>query len=262
MKSREPRKPRTPSVTDATPPLRRSWHDFGLLELVPEFQKDVTELRIKYSIPSQGFVTDDEKSKIGYDNYDLDAESKANVLADENLKKLGDFHRNSLPNTPEPKKKEFQIDIEKLGDKFRLPYYFYHSSLYGLAWYVLRNRVAMPDRRWEIIHDPIDESRNVKVRYAMLRVYQPLTEDEAEEAFATLNNTLKELQPESFSTQHRIHSSTERNLAKVSRMIECTRGDPNWLPKTSAERELLRSTRERAIALFGFDILPQGNSRS
>jgi hypothetical protein len=60
MKSREKRP--LPPMTAAPQSTRRNWRIFMLLEMVPEFKRDIANIRAKFGIPLRGYITDHEKS--------------------------------------------------------------------------------------------------------------------------------------------------------------------------------------------------------
>ena len=143
-----------------------------------------------------------------------------------------------------------------------MPYNLYGNSSYGISWYVLRNRISVQDQNWIIDTDLIDESRAMPMRWAAIRAFLPLDEDEAKEAVAELNKTLREQMPKGVVKPRRIYESTELHLCEVVEMLNTEKevaGDR--IAQTNRETKLLEGADDLAIDLFGYSIRPDSNGR-
>lgn len=230
-----------------------------LLEMVPEFKRDIANIRAKFGIPLRGYITDHEKSPHRYE-YDRTEEDRANREADAKLKTLGDFFDGANSFTKRGREmKEFQREVYRLGDKFRLPYNFYHSSIYGLPWLIVRNRLFAPERNWEIETDLIQNDRALPLRWASIRAYMPLDDTEAKEAVEELNQTLRGNLPKPLIEERRMNKQSERLLGQVEGLLERAHGDDDWIPKSDRERKLLERADVLARDLFGYGIRPDTN---
>lgn len=248
-------------MIDAPQSTRRNWRIFMLLEMVPEFRKDVANLRAKHGIPIRGYITDYERSPYRHE-YDRAAEERSNKDAIEKIKALGHFldtaHTAPL-RKPHAEMRLFQKDIFKIGEKFRLAYNLYHSSNYGLAWLIVRNRVAVPERNWEIEADLIYQDRPLPLRHASIRAYMPLDDAESSEAIAELNNVLRGHLPKQLGENRRMHKRSEKQLSQVESLLETTYGQDDWVPKSDRERKQLERADALARELFGYGIHPDSN---
>lgn len=212
----------------------------GLLELVPEFQKEVHEVRRAFAIPPNGYITDHEKNSLRHD-YDADDEARVNRDADRKLKQLAAT--------------DFERKVFKIGEKFGLPLNLYNDSICGISWYILRNRIIVPAENWVIETEPIDPGRPIKMRWATIRAYAPLDKQEATSAIQALNKKLREYQPEPLSGKKRIKGSPEARWNEVSLLLEeAAEKGSDYLPQTDRQRQLLERADTLARDIFGYGI--------
>ena len=83
----------------------------------------------------------------------------------------------------------FNQGVIAIGEKFRLPYNLYNDWMYGIAFYVLTNRIRVPNVNWELDSDKPKGSR--KPRWVGIRIYAPLNADEIKGA----SRSLKQVYP-------------------------------------------------------------------
>ncbi len=185
----------------------------ALLELVDEFQKEISELRKAVGIPPRGIQPDLEK----YDG--KTADTKAIDQAWEQGMRLGYFAPESDRVQKDRKRKPFELGVVHIGEKFRLPLNLYNRINSGVAWYALTNHIVVPEDNWEIETEFGDGKRSILHRWAAIKAYTPLDEKEAERAVKALNKSLAEILPTALSSPKKVKSTLERNLQEVAEMI-------------------------------------------
>lgn len=251
MKSREKKRRKT-----APTAAGRNGKLFLLLTAVPEFQKDVADLRKRFRIPPRGYITDHEKNpRYEYDRKD---QERADRDADKKLDELGTFY--SRPFSPEfdaarTKNKPFEAEIRRIGEKFRLPYNLYSDSICGLAWYVVRGLITVVERNWDLDTDIRHDERALPVRWAVIRAYLPLDEMEATEAINELNTALRDALPAALGKRRRLKEDPAKYLDQIALMLEqedLPAGDR--IPKSDRERALLKRADQLAMELFGYGL--------
>ena len=225
-----------------------------LLEMVPEFQKDIAELRQHFGIPRSGYR---------YDNVDDLPENRARKTreqlrqtVDKKVETIGGYF---MPPRTDAENMSFEIDPEslkgwayKIGEKFCLPYNLYNSAFWGVGHYALWNEILLLPRNWELLNDPRDGNRSLMVRWVAIRAYAPLDEDESREAIATLNSTLRQNFPVALGKQRRVHSTDEDNLAYVAQIIEQRKNGVKSF--SDGSRKKLERANGLARALFGYSL--------
>lgn len=230
-----------PSMKTARASTRRNWQLMILLELVLEFQKEVSKVRAQFGIPLQGMITDHEKNALRYE-YNEAEEYKINREADKKLSSLGEFFTYPLAFGTEPEEKPFQKEIIRIGEKFGLPYNLYSGSMYGVSWYILRNRISVPESNWNLETD-LDN------RWVGIRAYSALDKKEAEEAIAELNRELSK------GKRRRMKTDTERNLFEVVELITSKQENINdRVPSNAKQRSLMTRKNKLAKELFGYGL--------
>lgn len=252
MKSREERD--IPPMTDASQATRRNWQILIVLEQVPEFQKEVQAIRKRFGIPERGFITDYERNPHHFE-YDPHEESRVTHEADSKRDSLGLFTIRPLALGEKPMS-DFRREIIRIGEKFRLPFNLYADSLYGLTWYVLRNRISVPAQNWNIDNDLVISNRTLPMRWAVIRAYQPLDDAEAKEAITELNKTLREHLPMALGKSRRMKADTERHLFEVVELLTSEKPERagDRVAASGQKRALLKRANKLAKELFGYGI--------
>ena len=250
MKSRDKKRLKEAAST------RRNYRVMALLMMVPEFQQEVREVRRRFKIPPRGYITDyDRNADLNpYDQMDVE---RANRDSDAKLKQLGFFVEWPFAlRDSAPAPSEFQRKVIRIGEKFCLPYNFYKDSSYGIAWYIIRGRVAFPEQNWEIDTDLQISDRALPIRWAVIRAYSPLDDVEAKEAIHELNEILKRGMPKALAKERRIKRDSEKRLDEINDLLEIDpaleRGDR--VPKNDRQRTMLKRANELAKDLFGYGI--------
>lgn len=251
MKSRDKKRLKEAAST------RRNYRVMALLMLVLEFQQEVREARKRFKIPPRGYITDYDRNASLHPYDQKDAE-RANRDSDAKLKQLGFFMEWSLAlRDSAPTPSEFQREVIRIGEKFRLPYNFYKDSSYGIAWYIIRGLAAFPEQNWEIDTDLYISDRALPIHWAVIRAYSPLDDVEAKKAIHELNETLKRGIPKALAKERRIKRGSEKRLDEINELLEIDltleRGDR--VPKNDRQRTMLKRANELAKDLFGYGIL-------
>ena len=114
----------------------------------------------------------------------------------------------------------FIFEINRIGEKFRLPHNLYNSSFFGVGHYALANHWLLPPQNWELQTDIKDNERELPIRWVAIRAYGPLDGEEAKAAILALNNALKRCLPEAHVAERRVHDNGEKRLAEVAKMLE------------------------------------------
>lgn len=165
-----------------------------LLTSSEEFKTDVAEIRKTSSIPSNGFPNNEEAKK--WNNKLLQNEAKLN---------------------------EFQDRIEKITDKYRLPY----SFLEAIKFYVYFDRITsvyLPSSSFAFSVNP--SGRKNKAKWVELKTYARLTEKEIREAIKILREMQDYYLPPNLSRDIRVHKNidhaikAEKEMAKKKRKTE------------------------------------------
>lgn len=179
---------------------------FQLLVMIPEFQRDITSLRKQFGIPSTGFDTDvAARKKIG---------QNSQVKNDE----LGFFHVMPLAHGfGEPNPNPFQVEVIRIGEKFKLPYNFYYSAVLGVAWYAVRGIIALMERNWLIEYDT-----HTPKRWVGIRAFSHMDKRQIRRAVSEMNKEIMNHMPEPLSADVRTRTNIENDLVIISEMIDRT----------------------------------------
>lgn len=160
---------------------------FSLLLRVPEFKKDVKNIRKQFQIKDEGFKWGGKellewanKENIWYYQIDEDEDS-----GDWPLVSASDTRRDFPSN-------KFEKSLYELGSKYRLPFNFYGFPYTGLARFILSNDTDEPPKNYDI---DFRDFKNDGFMWTSLVVYAPLSKKEAKEAMKNLENTQYDLLP-------------------------------------------------------------------
>jgi len=270
-----------------------------LLQMVPEFQREIAKLRKKFDIPIGGYQS-------YYEEDFTEKEMRAAIKKTDDqlhnkLKQLGYFMPTPIGFVEKQTEPEsFEHGVIQIGEKFRLPYNLYNGYERGVAWYALQGRILVPPQNWEAQNDPLHQDRPLPIRWAAIRAYAPLDKKEAGEAIATLNQMLRKNMPKKLVAEKRLHDNDERRLAEVAKMLErhqlkgkgrtryvagtyldiarkskgatekkmrtLERQNPHDLvratPMSDRERKMRERFNDLAIELFGFGLLQPDSKRT
>lgn len=164
------------------PPNQRN-KNFMVMELlshVPDFKKDIVELRKELGIKDGGLESWWEMEEWAREKDITDYEADFN-RGDDDVR--GSFPSNTL------EKKAFEI-----GVKYRLPFNFYGFPYRGLPIFILTGRIVPPDTNYDIGFHFEGE----KLLWTELIAYAPLTKEELQKGAASLRETQLGLLPQFF----------------------------------------------------------------
>lgn len=170
------------------PETRRNKIRLKLLLFLPEFQKDVRQIRNMLWIPEEGYSSD--KQSEDWDDEFFEKRDRQGV-------------------------RSIYAALEIVGKKYRLPRNFYHDMSEGLWPYILRNEVLPPANNWVIALEERDGPEHISIK-----TFAPLSKREIAMAKKDLSRMQKHFFRKEIMVPTRIKANFERDLEIYSAFRE------------------------------------------
>lgn len=192
-------------------PSRERNRNFMVMELltyVPEFRKDVSEIRKEFGIKEGGLEWDD------IDKWALEKHLWA--YSKERGGWGQDRIRKDFPSN------EFEKKMFKIGTKYRLPFNFYALPYRGVPYFVLSGAIQSPEINYDI--DFQMDTHNKTLLWASLIIYASLSKVEAEEMATDIRSVQSGLLPQAIKgidifAKKRYHQKIERDFILLNEQI-------------------------------------------
>lgn len=192
-----------------------------ILTHVPEFKKDVCEIRKEFNIKEGGF----ELKKGGFEwNDGLDWSEIQHWASEKDLWHYSESEYNGSGEEEEIRKdfpsNKFEKRMLKIGIKYNLPFNFYAFPFRGVPYFIITGDIQAPNKNYDFYIHMDGE----KFLWASLIMYASLSEVEEKEAMTQLKSIFFNLMPNYFKgvdtfSRKRYHSNIKRNLILLEEQI-------------------------------------------